>query len=1160
MSFVHLHVHTEYSISDSIIRIESLVDTVSKYRMPAVGIADLNKMFGAVKLYKRCIEAGVKPLIGVEALIENPADEKSPFSLVLICQDNDGYRSMCQLLTRAHQESRKGEQPNLKKSWLAGCTDGLIALSGAQSGEIGQCLLQGNQFEDAQHALDVYRKLFPDRFYLEISRLGNGFDNDYGMRTLELADKTKTPVVATNQPRFINRDDFELHEIKICIYDHAVLSDEHRRRDCTEQQYLKSPEEMAEVFSDIPGAIANTHEIAARCNFTFDLDNVHLPAYPHAIKAPSIDEHLAETSMKGLSQKFTEEIPDEYLKRLNHELEIIRSTRFAGYFLIVADIIKWARDEGIPVGPGRGSGAGSLVAYALGITEIDPIEFDLIFERFLNPERVSPPDFDIDFCVDQRDKVIEHVAETYGKDRVAQIITYNTMAARAAVKDVGRALKPEYHYYDELAKLIPRDLDITLEKAKQRSADFNKRYEDEQRVTELVDTAESLEGIIRNSSKHPGGVVIAPTEITNFSALLVDNEGNKDVTHFDKNDLEAIGLVKFDFLGLTTLTVIDRTLNAIRSRRGDAEAVTVADMNFSDKKTYDLICTGNTIGIFQLESPGMQRLIQQMQPSSLNDLVALLALFRPGPLQTKMDQQFIANRRKPTEIQYLDPVLKPTLESTYGVILYQEQVMRIAQTMSGYTMGEADILRWAMGKKVASEMQKQRKRFVEGAASNGFEESLAESVYNQIQSFGEYGFNKSHSVAYAVLAFRTGWLKTHYPAEFLSACMSMELKSESIVKYVNEAKSMGLELERPDVNHSNFEFEAISDHEIRFGLGGIKKIGRPVAEAIMDARKKDKFTSVIDFCTRVEMTKLSKGALLALASAGALDELEPNRAKIYETADELYSYSRQKNTDRRHGQSSLFGEELETETFEMQDVREWTTSERLNKELEVLGLFLSGHPIERYASEIEGIADKVVKDISSDGNVAVLTGGWVQKMEVKQTKNSDQWASIELQDRSGVITVDIFKNTFNSCKDKIKEHTPLYVVGKGQTDKIDSKLRFIADQVYTIDAVRDMPNVTLNLNIDSNSVDLATHERRLKDIFSAHHGKQAVRVNYTSQAGTAQVTLGENWKVKICDSLMDEISVLVGAANVSIDYSDANTRDLKLSMRPQPNRNNYRSN
>lgn len=1155
-----MHVHSEYSISDSIIRIDMLVDAVQNYQMPAVGIADLNKMFGAVKLYKKCIEAGVKPLIGVEALVENPADEKSPFSLVLICQDKEGYRAMCQLLTRAHQESKKNEPPNLKKSWLAGRTDGLIAMSGAQSGEIGQCLLQGNQFEDARQALNDYRKLFPDRFYLEISRLGNGFDNEYGIRTLELADETKTPVVATNQPRFIDKDDFDLHEIKICIYDRAILSDEHRRRDCTEQQYLKSSGEMAETFSDIPGAISNTFEIAARCNFTFDLDKSHLPAYPHAIKAPSIDEHLAGTSMKGLSRMFTEEIPDEYRKRLNHELDIIRSTQFAGYFLIVADIIKWARDEGIPVGPGRGSGAGSLVAYALGITEIDPIEFDLIFERFLNPERVSPPDFDIDFCVDQRDRVIEHVAKTYGKDRVAQIITYNTMAARAAVKDVGRALRPDYQYYDELSKLIPRDLDITLETAKQRSPDFSKRYKDEDRVKELVDTAASLEGIIRNSSKHPGGVVIAPDEITNFSALLVDNEGNKDVTHFDKNDLEAIGLVKFDFLGLTTLTVIDKTLKAIRSRRGDSEAVTVVDMNFADKKTYDLICTGNTIGIFQLESQGMRRLIQQMQPSSLNDLVALLALFRPGPLQTKMDQQFISNRRNPAEIKYFDPVLKPTLESTYGVILYQEQVMRIAQTMSGYTLGEADILRWAMGKKVASEMQKQRKRFVEGAVNNGFEESLAEKVYNQIESFGEYGFNKSHSVAYAVLAFRTGWLKTHYSAEFLSACMSMELKSESIVKYVNEAKSMGLEMQRPDVNHSNFLFEAISDHEIRFGLGGIKKIGRPVAEAIVDARQQGHFTSVIDFCTRVDMTKLSKGTILALACAGALDELEPNRAKIYQTADELYSYSRQKNTDRRHGQSGLFGEEIETETFEMQDVSEWTTSERLNKEFEVLGLFLSGHPIEGYASEIESIADKMIKDISSNMNDAVLTGGWVDKVDVKQTKNSDQWASFELQDRSGSIQVDIFKEAFTKCKDRIKEHTPLYVLGKGQIDKIDNKVRFVADQVYTIDAVRDLPKVSLSLNIDSGSVDLAAHERRLKDILNAHHGKQAVRVKYTSQSGVAQITLGENWKVTICDSLIDGISELIGATNVSIDFSDANTRDLKLLMNPRPDRNSYQSN
>ena len=1137
MSFVHLHIHTEYSIVDSIIRVEKLVEKVQEFQMPAVGVSDLNRIFSAVKLYSCCLEAGVKPIIGAEFLIENSNQPDSPYPFVLFCQNLEGYQSMCRLLTRAYHERKQSSQPFVRKNWLYGETDGLIALSGGLTGEIGQQLLHNDSLDTSLKILNEYRTLFPDRYYLEISRIGSQFDDLYGERLLELADSTNTPVVATNEPRFLEKEDFELHEIKMCIYDRRVVTDKNRRQDFTEQQYLRSAEEMEKEFSDIPGALANSLEIAARCNLMFDLEKSHLPAYPHPIEADSIDEHLALESRKGLEKLMPNGTPDAYKARLEQELEIIRATQFAGYFLIVADIIDWAKKEGIPVGPGRGSGAGSLVAYSLGITALDPIKYGLIFERFLNPERVSPPDFDIDFCVEQRDKVIEHVAETYGKDKVAQIITYNKMAARAAVKDVGRALKPDYMFYDQLAKLIPRDLDITLEKAKERSSEFNQRYKSEPRVKDLIDTATSLEGVVRNVSRHPGGIVIAPTEITNYVALMVESDGNQDITHFDKYDLEEIGLVKFDFLGLTTLTTISKTLQLINSKKAAGETeVTEASMSFDDKATFDYICTGKTIGIFQLESNGMQRLILQMQPKELNDLIALLALFRPGPLQTKMDQQFIKNRRNIDNINYLDPALKPILEDTYGVILYQEQVMKIAQTMSGYTMGEADILRWAMGKKVASEMKRQRQRFVDGAIEKGFSGQLAAEVYNLIQSFGEYGFNKSHSVAYAILAYRTAWLKVHYTAEFLAACMSVDMQAETIVKFIYEAKAHGITIISPDINRSNYEFKAIGDKQILYGLGGIKQIGKPVAETIASARANgDVFKDIVDFCTRVDLTKISRSSICALACSGAFDNLESNRAKIYESAHDLYNYARRQEEDRRHRQTSLFESEEGPDAFFLNDVPPWSSPELLRKEFEYLGLYMSGHPMEIYEDELKQVVDCAINKIDVDSDKTLIVGGWVSNRQISKTKKGEEIAFIDLEDSTGSLSVAFFSESYEQYKKQLEKNSVLVVVGKMSGTERTSESRFYANKAFDLSFIRNSSDVKLSLTMEQGD-NSSSAVMEMKSLFEQHGGNQKIEVHYISSSGAGTIALGDEYKVQICDELLEGLRKILAEEKVSICY------------------------
>ncbi|MGD8631023.1 MAG: DNA polymerase III subunit alpha, partial [Gammaproteobacteria bacterium] len=795
-NFVHLHVHTEYSLVNGIVRIKPLVSSAAAAGMPAIAVTDQSNLFSMVKFYRAAMAQGIKPIVGVDLWVSDPAVSKQPFRLVLLSKSHAGYLNLTRLVSRTYLEGQHRGLPVLERAWLAGSCDGLIALSGGRAGDIGQSLLAGKR-DLAARSLAEWCRLFPDSFYLELQRTGRRGEEDYLHAAVALATAHDVPVVATNDVHFLEESDFDAHEARVCINEGRTLDDPRRSKEFTAQQYLRTPGEMQALFSDIPEALENTLEIARRCNLELELGKNYLPDFP-VPAGTSLDGFFARQAEEGLELRL-KQLPaadcgdlqatrERYTERLRIEIEVITGMGFPGYFLIVADFIKWAKANGIPVGPGRGSGAGSLVAYALTITDLDPLRYDLLFERFLNPERVSMPDFDVDFCMEGRDRVIEYVAEKYGRDKVSQIITYGSMAAKAVVRDVGRVLGHPYGFVDRIAKLIPFEIGITLDKALQQEPAFSELYDEDEDVRGLVDLARSLEGLARNAGKHAGGVVIAPSQLTDFTPLYCEQGGEALVSQFDKDDVEAVGLVKFDFLGLRTLTIIDWALKTINARRA-ADSEPPVDINaipLQDKASFDLLKASATTAVFQLESSGMKDLIRRLQPDTFEDIVALVALFRPGPLQSGMVDDFIA-RKHGASIKYPHPDLEPILKPTYGIILYQEQVMQIAQVLAGYTLGGADMLRRAMGKKKPEEMAKQRSIFMAGAARRNVDAKVAEGIFDLMEKFAGYGFNKSHSAAYALVSYQTAWLKAHYPAAFMAAVLSADMdNTDKVVHLIAE--------------------------------------------------------------------------------------------------------------------------------------------------------------------------------------------------------------------------------------------------------------------------------------------------------------------------------------------------------------------------------------
>jgi DNA polymerase-3 subunit alpha len=1163
--FVHLRVHTEYSLLDSVVRIPELIAATARAGMPAIALTDESNLFAMVKFYRAAQSRGVKPIIGVDLRLRDGVERQEPARLTLLSQNLAGYRNLTRLMTRAYLEGQRRGVPLIDRSWLtAASTSGLIALSGAQEGDVGRALLN-NRPDEARRFLEQWRELFGNRFYVEIQRLGRTDEEDYLDAVLNLVATCPTAIVATNDVRFITRQDFESHEARVCIQEGSQLADPARRRRYSELQYLRSPAEMSELFADLPEALENSVEIARRCSLELRLGESKLPEYP-VPRDTTTNDYLRTQAGAGLQARLggTRVAPGRdpalYQQRLATELDTICSMGFAGYFLIVADFIRWARENGIPVGPGRGSGAGSLVAWSLGITDLDPIEHDLLFERFLNPERVSMPDFDIDFCMEGRDRVIDYVAGKYGRDRVSQIITYGTMAAKAVVRDVGRVQGMSYGYVDRIAKLIPFELGITLDKALQDEAELRRLYEAEEDVRDLIDLARSLEGLTRSAGTHAGGVVIAPSMLTDFTPLFCEEGSHNVVTQFDKDDVEAAGLVKFDFLGLRTLTIIDWTVKSINAERQTANEplLEVAALPMDDPATYALLKSCRTNAVFQLESRGMKDLIRRLQPDRFADIVALVALFRPGPLQSGMVDDFIARKHGRTDqpIDYLHPSLKPVLVDTYGVILYQEQVMQIAQVLAGYTLGGADLLRRAMGKKKPEEMAKQRSVFTEGAVQRGVPEPRARHIFDLMEKFAGYGFNKSHSAAYALLSYQTAWLKAHYPAQFMAAVLSADMdRTDKVVTLIDECVSLGLQVEAPDVNSSRYAFTVSGTHKIRYGLGAVKGVGRSAIEAIMAARSAGgAFTSIEDVCRRLDLNRVNKRVLEALIRSGSLDSLGHTRNTLMSRLGAAMQLGEQNTRAQAVGQVDLFGlaagAAVPTAASSGAELPEWPEATRLAGERDTLGLYLTGHPIAQYEPELSFLTSGRIGDLASGRPAGAAEGGRWQPgrnvtiaglvLEVRRRANR---VILALDDRSGRIEVMLFEEIFQQHRAIIAKDAILLIEGQLRYDEYSEGWRLNAKRLLDIDMAREQQARRLILQWPA-PIDASDPVRRLIDILKPFVGGNcSIQIGYRGGGASGSLLLSEQWLVRPAQELIEKLRHFVGPENLRVVYGARGTGD-----------------
>ncbi len=1151
IGFVHLNVHSEYSLVDGLVRIPQFVDEVRKNRMPAVALTDHNNVFAAVKFFKAAVRRGIKPLVGADAWIGATPDDTAPTRMTLLCTNAVGFRNLSRLLSSAYSKGQWRGRPLVLRQWLEpDALEGLIALSGGQFGEVGRTLL-GAKPERAASVLDDWLRRFPRRFYIEVHRVGRPEEQEYLDRAVRLAGEHQVPVVATNDVRFLDRDEFRAHDARVCIHQGRTLNDSERPREYTENQYLKSPADMEELFSDLPEALLNSVEIARRCSFELDLGRPCLPEFqvPAGQTAAAYlrDMTLGGLKERGLTRSAALKIPfEEYKQRLDSELGVICEMEFEGYFLIVADFIRWARRQKIPVGPGRGSGAGSLVAFALGITDLDPLEHDLLFERFLNPERVSMPDFDIDFCIEGRDRVINYVAERYGTEQVSQIITFGTMAAKAVVRDVGRTLGMPYGYVDRIAKLIPsRPPGITLQMALDSDKELKALYDAEDDVREFIELARQLEGVARNAGTHAGGVVIAPRPLTEFMPLYVDPDSNS-LTQLDKDDVEAMGLVKFDFLGLKTLTIIDRAFRSINRRReaDGLEPLNPAHIPMDDPRTYDLLGRCQTTGVFQLESRGMKDLIKRLQPDRFGDLVAVLALFRPGPLQSGMVDDFI-NRKHGTNtapVDYFHPSLEPILKPTYGVILYQEQVMQIAQVIAGYSLGGADLLRRAMGKKKPAEMAQQRAVFLAGAADNGIDARVADTLFGLMEKFAGYGFNKSHSAAYALIAYQTAWLKAHHPAAFMAAVLTADMDdTDKLVGLKDDCRQQGIQLEVPDVNRSQYRFTVTDDRTIAYGLGAIKGVGESMVDALVIERERNgPYGSLLDLCSRADQQRMNRRVLEAFIRSGAADGLGQNRATLMAAVPTALKLAVHSGHAKAAGQEALFAERDSTRDFEelITPVSDWTAQQRLRGERESLGLYLTGHPFEDYAEHCShftnGRIGQLAASLPAEGGGAARTvavAGLVLDMQRRGGR-----LSLTLDDDTDRIEVTLFDDVFDRCRHLVTKDAMLVVEGQLKFDDFIHAWRLTARKIRSVDEAIEAfaRRLTIRWPTAGNGPDLVDALKKTLEPYA--HGECEVCVEYTGPAASVLLTFGDRWAVRVTRELRERLGALLGADRYSIHY------------------------
>lgn len=1155
--FVHLHAHSEFSLAEGLLKVKGAVSEAVSRQIPAMALTDRNNLFALVKFYETSLSKGLKPILGAELWI-TPEQEGPAERVVALAQDTAGYKNLLALISNSYIEAdRRGE---ITEAQLFCREQGLIILSGGVDGHLWHSVCHGDK-QTALATLQRWRAVFSDRYYLELTRTDRPNEELFIGWAVEVAQQFDIGVVATNDVCFLNADDFEAHETRVCIHEGRALDDSRRPRRHSAQQYLRSADEMAALFADIPQALANSLEIAMRCNVQVSLGTYYLPDYPiPAGKTP--EEFLKVVSLDGLRKRlsatrihaFGDEFApvEDYQARLEFELNVINQMGFAGYFLIVMEFIAWAKDNDIPVGPGRGSGGGSLVAYALGITDLDPLEYDLLFERFLNPERVSMPDFDVDFCMEGRDRVIAHVSELYGAEAVSQIITFGTMAAKAVVRDVARVQGKPYGLADKLSKLIPFEVGMTLNKAMEDSEDLRAFVNENDEVSEIMDMAYKLEGVVRNVGRHAGGVVIAPSSLTDFVPLYTEEAGSGLVSQYDKDDVERAGLVKFDFLGLKTLTIIDWAVKSINAQRQpDEPPLRIEELPLGDKPTFELLRRAETTGIFQLESRGMKDLIRRLLPDSINDIIALVALFRPGPLQSGAVDDYINRKHGKEPVSFPHPTLDSVLEGTYGVVLYQEQVMQIAQVLAGFSLGQADLLRRAMGKKKAEEMAKVREQFLQGTGERDVSADLANEIFDLMEKFAGYAFNKSHSATYALLSFQTAWLKTHYPAEFMAANLSADMQNiDRVVILVDEVRRMKLALLPPSVNKSDFRFCA-QDGAVIYGLGAVRGVGEGPVEAIVHARQAGPFKDLADFCQRLDSKKVNKRVLEALINAGAMDDfiaqdegLNQGRARLNAQMPQAIQGAEQLARNAAVGISDLFGgiaEPAVDNALSQIKVSPMTAMQRLHGEKDTLGLFLTGHPIDGYESEIRQFCRTPIKDLRT-GKQSQWVAGMVVSQRVMKTKRGSSMGFLVLDDRTARLEVSLFAEAFEQYGSKVSKDELLVVEGEIQHDEFNGGTALRASRILTVDEARQRFSRALELDFSQCSLPQGFNEQ-LKKLVQPYRaqalgtvGSCPIVLLYQHAGAVARIVLGEPWRVQASDDLLQSLTREFGQDHVKLTY------------------------
>ena len=1146
LDFVHLHVHSEYSLVDGIIRVNELVDQTLKHGYHSVALTDLTNLFGLIEFYRSARMNGIKPIVGSEIRVAKDIDSISA-PLVLLAMNKQGYINLTKLVSKAFVEGQVNGEPVVLFNWLEEFSDGLIALSGGMEGHIGNSVLAGND-QLSESRIDFFMKIFGDNFFIEIQRTGKSNEQEYNASVLELAAKMNVPVVATNNVRFLNAvdpdispSDFEAHEARVCIQRGDILDDPRRPKNYTEEQFFRSKEEMIELFSDIPEALINTVKIASKCNIDLELGKFYLPDFEVPDEF-SREDFLRKLSKEGLTKRIDDikksidpySIEEAlYIERLDYELDMICKLDFAGYFLIVADFVNWAQKNEIPVGPGRGSGAGSIVAYALGITAIDPMKYDLLFERFLNPDRVSNPDFDIDFCIEGRDKVLEYVTNRYGKDSVAQISTRGTMAARAVLRDVVRVLGKPYGFGDRLAKAIPDVLGISLEEA-YKEKQFKETIDESDESREVFDMALKLEGLSRSVGTHAAGVVIAPTALTDFTPLFLDPDKGTVASQFDMGDVESAGLVKFDFLGLKTLTVIDQSVRRINSKVSNKkDEIDIENLSLRDPQTFELLQRGQTTGIFQLESRGMRDYLKQLIPNDFEDIVSMNALYRPGALGMNMVDSYINRKHGKEEVTYGHESVKKILSTTYGVIVYQEQVMQIAQELSGFSLGQADILRRAMGKKKKEEMESLRSTFVEGAIKKNVNERYAANLFDQIEQFAGYGFNRSHSVGYALIAYQTAWLKAHYPAEFMSSILSCDLgNTDNIQLFVDDCKNIGLTVLSPDINQSSYRFEDLDSKTILYGLGAIKGIGESLVDQIVSEREDGKFEDMYDFCMRVGFNKINKRILTALIGSGAMDCLG-ERESLFKRIDSCLKNAEQASERNKSNIKDLFGEDV------MEPIEDETNDEidfdSVSAEWNALGYYLDSHPLENKQREVRNMCGFFISELQSETHTQRIAGCLMQ-FNVRQGKRG-RFAFATLDDGSGKIEVSIWADVFEKYRNLLKKGQVLIVEGIIEKDDYSDSMRhkMIAEKILTFDQARYEYIKNIKIDIEDDIEQTNEIVRSLKEIATSNEGN-TVLISYKGNSAKADIILPDNFSVKLDDAVIKTLDKRFGAENVEFVY------------------------